>query len=254
MLKIKNLKATLSEEDLSILKGIDLEVNPGEIHVILGPNGSGKSTLGRAILGDERYEITDGSIEFDGQDFGELEPSERAQAGFFLTFQSPPEIDGVRVKEFLFAAKKSFDEDFTSSFKLKKELQKNFNDLRLPEEFIDREANLGFSGGERKKMEVASLLTLQPKLAFLDEIDSGVDIDTIRSIGTSLRAFMEDKTRSIVLVSHSDKLFQEVEATHVHIFYQGKIVKSGGKELIDEIQTEGFDSHIKAHNPLKVLQ
>lgn len=253
MLQVTNLKATLAEENLAILKGINLTINAGEIHVILGPNGSGKSTLGRVILGDERYEVNEGSIDFEGTDFLELDPSERAQAGFFLTFQSPPEIDGVSVKEFLFAAKKANDPEFTSSFKLKKQLSANFEDLRLPTEFIDREANLGFSGGERKKMEVASLLTLQPKLAFLDEIDSGVDIDTIRSIGASLRAFMQDQTRSILLVSHSDKLFDEIEATHVHIFNQGKIIKSGNKELIAEIQKNGFDAYIKSQNPLKVL-
>ena len=249
MLKIKNLHAQLEEQ--KILNGIDLTVNPGEIHVILGPNGSGKSTLGRVILGDDRYEVPNGSIEFNGSDFTELEPSERAQAGYFLSFQSPPEIDGVSVREFLFAAKKSTDPEFSSSYKFKKGLKETFTDLRLPEDFTERETNLGFSGGERKKAEVAAMLTLDPKLAFLDEIDSGVDIDTIREIGSQLRTFTEDKSKSLIIVSHSDKLLQEIKPTHVHVFLDGKVVETGGHELVEKIQSEGFDGYKNAKQEIK---
>lgn len=253
MLKITNLKAQF--EDTEILHGVDLEVGPGQIHILLGPNGSGKSTLGRVILGDSKYEQTSGNIHFDGQDFIELEPSERAQAGYFLTFQSPPELDGVSVKEFLFAAKKAHDENFSSSFKFKKGLTQTLETLRLPGEFVDREANKGFSGGERKKIEVASLLTLQPKLAFLDEIDSGIDIDTIREIGKVIREFLQDKSKSIILVTHSDKLLQEIQPTHVHIFGQGVIAESGGPELIEKVQSEGFDQYFATPNSkLNVIQ
>ena len=251
MLTIKNLCAQF--EDTKILKGVNLEVKPGETHVLLGPNGSGKSTLGRVILGDEKYKHTQGSIQFEEEDFTKLEPAERAKKGFFFTFQSPPEIDGVRVKDFLFAAKKSFEPNFRSSFKFKKELTETLQKLRLPAEFLDRETNLGFSGGERKKIEVASLLTLQPKLAFLDEIDSGIDIDTIREIGKSIRKFMKDETKALILVTHSDKLLQEIEPTHVHIFGEGRIIKSGGKELIAAIQSKGFDAHVPKKTGLKVL-
>ena len=253
MLKIENLHAVLKESKLPILKGVDLEVNAGEIHLILGPNGSGKSTLGRVILGDEKYVVSKGRIHFEGQDFSKLSPYQRAQAGFFLSFQSPPEIDGVSTKSFLFSAKKSLDPNFTSSFKLKKELKINLQNLRLPETFVEREVNVGFSGGERKKMEVVSLLTLQPKLAFLDEIDSGVDIDTIRSIGTALRSFMSETNRALVLVSHSEKLFEEIRATHIHLFHNGKIIKSGDQALLKEVQKKGFDHYIQNSSGLKVL-
>jgi Fe-S cluster assembly ATP-binding protein len=239
MLKIQNLNAQL--EDKKILNGIDLTVKPGEIHVILGPNGSGKSTLGRVLVGDENYEVSDGSIEFDGADFLELETAERAQAGFFLSFQSPPELDGVSTREFLFAAKKAMEPDFASSFKFKKSLKENLEEMRLGEEFMEREMNKGASGGERRKMEIVSLLTLNPKVAFLDEPDSGTDVDAIRAIGVALREFMEDKTKSIILVTHTEKFIKEVPPTHVHVLVKGKIVKSGGPELVDHVHQHGFD-------------
>ena len=250
MLQIQNLHARFEEK--SILKGVDLAVNAGEIHVLLGPNGSGKSTLGRLILGDDKFEMTEGAITFKGEDFTDLAPSERAGKGFFLRFQAPPEVDGVSVRQFLFAAKKSLDPEFTSSFKFKKNLQGTFEALRLPSDFTERETNLVFSGGERKKMEVASLLALAPDLAFLDEIDSGVDIDTIRSIGQSLNAFMKPE-KAIILVTHSDKLLEEITPTHVHIFTDGRIVKSGGPELIKDIQDQGFDQYQTKPEGLKVL-
>lgn len=251
MLEIKNLHAQF--EETNILNGVNLTVNPGEVHVLLGPNGSGKSTLGRVILGDEKYEKTEGSIHFKNEDFEDLEPGERAQAGFFLTFQSPPEIDGVSVKDFLFASKKAFEPEFASSFKFKKELSQTLESLRLPGEFIERETNVGFSGGERKKIEMASLMTLDPTCAFLDEIDSGIDIDTIREIGKAIRKFLEDQTKSIILVTHSDKLLEEITPTHVHIFAKGQIIKSGGNELVAEIQSEGFDKYLPKKPSLKVM-
>jgi Fe-S cluster assembly ATP-binding protein len=248
MLEIKDLKAQF--EDTAILKGVNLKINKGEVHVILGPNGSGKSTLGRVLLGDKKYKKTAGKILFTQKlaetpeilDFDNLSVSERAKAGFFLSFQSPPEIDGVSVKNFLFAAKKAQDPKFSSSFRFKKELKKHLTDLRLAEEFIEREINKGFSGGERKKIEMASLLVLKPQLAFLDEIDSGVDIDTVRKIGTKIREFLaEDESRSVILVSHSEKLLHEIKPTHVHIFCQGKITHSGGAEIIEKVNNHGFD-------------
>lgn len=244
MLKINDLHAQLSEEKTVILSGINLSVNPGELHLILGPNGSGKSTLGRVILGDENYEQTSGMVELFGENTAEMEPAERAGAGYFLSFQSPPEIDGVAVKDFLFAAKKALDPDFSSSYRFKKQLETVFELLRLPKEFIDRETNVGFSGGERKKLEVASMMVLEPKLAFLDEIDSGVDIDTIRRIGEGLRNFLEDKEKSLILVTHSDKLLQEIQPTHVHVMAQGKIVQTGDQSLAAEIQKNGFDQYL----------
>ena len=251
MLEIKNVHAQF--EDTLILNGVNLTVKPGEVHILLGPNGSGKSTLGRVILGDEKYDKTQGSIHFNGESFEDLDPNERAKSGFFFTFQSPPEIDGVSVKDFLFAAKKALHPEFTSSFKFKRGLQETLEDLRLPAEFIDRETNLGFSGGERKKVEMASLITLNAQCAFLDEIDSGIDIDTIRQIGKTLRAFLSDESKSVIIVTHSDKLIEELNPTHVHIFGNGQILKSGGPELVKEIQNHGFDAHVKRESSLNVL-
>lgn len=252
MLKIQNLVAKL--EDKEILKGIDLTVNPGEVHVILGPNGSGKSTLGRVLLGDEKYECTDGEIDFFGEKFSELEPAERAQKGFFLSFQAPPELDGVSAKDFLFAAKKAIDPETTSSFKFKKTLSENLEKVHLGEEFLSREMNKGASGGERRKMEMASLMTLDPKVAFLDEIDSGIDIDARKAIGASLREFLKDTSKSLILVTHTEKFLEEIEPTHVHVLVHGKVVKSGGKEVIEYIHENGFQEFLPKRRGLKMVK
>lgn len=247
MLDVKNLHAHYTDEDgnqTEILKGVDFEVKPGEVHVILGPNGSGKSTFGRVLLGDSKYEVSDGDVNFFGENFLEMEADLRARSGFFLSFQSPPEVDGVSVREFLFAAKKSLEPDFSSSFRFKKGLEKSLENLRLGKEFSDREIHKGCSGGERKKIEMASLLQLDSKLAFLDEIDSGVDIDTIRAIGRGIAQFLEDSSKALVLVTHSEKLLAEIEPTHVHIFCGGKVARSGGKEIIEQVHRDGFDAFL----------
>jgi Fe-S cluster assembly ATP-binding protein len=250
MLTIKNLHAQF--EGNPILQGVDLAVSPGEIHVILGPNGSGKSTLGRVILGDETYEKTAGSIEFLGEDFLAKSIEERARAGFFLSFQSPPALDGVSVRSFLFAAKKAQQPDFSSSFRFKKNLEQNLETLRLGRDFSDREINKGFSGGERKKIEMASMLMLDPSLVFLDEIDSGVDVDTVNAIARVFDAWFsgtksEEKTpgKSAIIVSHSEKLLEKIRPTHVHIFCHGRIIRSGGSEMIERVHLEGFDAYLK---------
>ena len=242
MLEIKDLRAEFEGQE--ILKGVDLKVHAGEIHVILGPNGSGKSTLGKVLLGEKKYKVTSGEILFENQNFLDLSISERAKLGYFLSFQNPPEIDGVDLTTFLFAAKKSVDEDFKSQFKLKKALKKYLKEVRLDEVFLEREVHVGCSGGERKKIEMVSLLTLDPKLAFLDEIDSGVDVDTVRDIAKVLRNFTEDKTKSLIIVSHSEKLLDLIKPTHVHIFCHGKILKSGGAEIIESVHKDGFDAYM----------
>lgn len=253
MLKLTNLHATLEEEQKDILKGIDLFVQPGEVHVILGPNGSGKSTLGRVLLGDERYEVS-GDIIFNGESWEEKEPNERAQDGFFLSFQSPPELDGVSAKDLLYAAKKAVDDNAPSAFRFKKTLKALLEEMRLGEDFLDREMNKGASGGERRKMEIVSMLSLDPTCAFLDEIDSGIDVDAMQAIAKAMNAFIEDKTKSVILVSHTEKLLQLIPPTHAHILVDGKIIKSGGPELVEEIHKNGFDAYLPKKKGLNVIK
>lgn len=238
MLEITNLHTQF--EDKPILRGLNVKVGKGEIHAILGPNGSGKSTLGRVILGDEKYSKTKGKIVFNGKDFDDLNPAERAQEGFFLSFQSAPELDGVSAKDLLLAAKKAQDEKFASSFRLKKELSENLKKLHLSDEFVNREVHKGASGGERRKLEMASLLTLDAKLAFLDEIDSGIDVDAMKAIAESIKEFMDRGDRSIIVVSHTEKLLELIQPTHFHVLCNGGIVTSGGKEIMEKVHQCGF--------------
>ncbi len=238
MLKIKNLCAQF--EDKELLKGINIEIKKGEIHALLGPNGSGKSTLGRVILGDKKYNVTKGSIEFEKQDFLKLDPADRAKAGFFLSFQSPPELDGVNANDFLFAAKKAVNPEFHSSFRFKKALSGHFEDLHLDEEFMNREVNKGASGGERRKMEIASLLSLDGKLAFLDEIDSGLDVDGTARAAKAIQEFVRNGDKALMLISHTEKLLDLVQPTHFHILCNGEIIQSGGRELMEKVHKCGF--------------
>ena len=239
MLKIKNLG--VEKDGKKILNGVNLEVKKGEIHAILGPNGGGKSTLGRAILGDENYEISDGEIFFSGKNVQNFSPDERARMGFFLSFQSPPVLEGVSGLELLFAAKKNSDpKNFSSRFRFQKALQKNLAQVRLSSDFSAREMNAGASGGERKKMEMASLLALDPACAFLDEIDSGVDVDSISAIAEGFYDWFSDE-KSAILVSHSEKLLQKIKPHFVHILCSGRVAHSGGIELLEQVHEEGFE-------------
>lgn len=238
MLHIQNLSAHVAEQ--TILNDISLSVLPGEIHVIIGPNGAGKSTLGQVLLGNPKFSISNGSITFQGEDFLSLEPHERAQKGFFMTFQTPPEIDGISLKEVLFGAKKSQNPEFHSSFRFKKALLQELEHMQLSPEFLERDLNKNASGGEKKKLEIVALSTLQPTLAFLDEIDSGVDVDALESIAQRIQDFMSQEGKSIIVVSHTEKLLKRLSPTHVHVLIQGTIRKSGDANLIAEIHQKGF--------------
>jgi len=244
MLKVTNLKASVidsSEKNIPILRDINFSVDAGEFHLILGVNGSGKSTFGKVLLGSSQYKQTGGSITFLEEEISEKETFERAQMGLFLSHQSPPSLDGISAKEILRAADKASDHKRTL-FTFKKSFKESLASSGLSSDFIERELNVGASGGERKKMEIASLLTIGAKLAFLDEIDSGLDVDALKMISKGINKFAENKENSVILVSHSETILKYVKPTHVHVFCGGRIIVSGGMELAEKIHKEGYES------------
>lgn len=241
MLKVNNLHVSVDGKD--ILKGLSLEVAPGEVHAIMGPNGSGKSTLGHVLAGRPGYEITEGSIEFEGKDIAELETEERARLGIFLAFQYPVEIPGVSNMEFLKASVDAVREerglealDAVSFMKQAREACKAAN---LPAEFLKRGVNEGFSGGEKKRNELIQMMLLEPKLCVMDETDSGLDIDALQVVAAGVNA-MRSEERGFVLVTHYQRLLNFIEPDHVHVLANGRIVKSGDKSLALELEERGY--------------
>lgn len=242
MLKIKNLKANIDGKE--ILHGINLEVNPGEIHAIMGPNGSGKSTLASVIAGKEDFEVTEGSIEFDGKDLLEMDPHERAQAGVFLAFQYPIEIPGVTNANFLKTSmneiRKSRGEDPVDSMSFLKTLREKAALVEMDQSFLSRAVNQGFSGGEKKRNEIFQMAMLEPKLAVMDETDSGLDIDALQIVAKGVNKLRTDKN-AFVMITHYQRLLNFIVPDFVHVLQGGKIVKSGGKELALELEEKGYD-------------
>ncbi|MDD4190380.1 MAG: Fe-S cluster assembly ATPase SufC [Mangrovibacterium sp.] len=242
MLTIKNLR--VSVEGMEILKGINLSVKPGEVHAIMGPNGSGKSTLGNVLAGREDYEVTEGDVGFMGEDLLEMAPEDRARKGLFLSFQYPVEIPGVPMVNFL---KTSVNEhrkykglapltasEFLKLMREKKEL------LHLDSQLTNRSVNEGFSGGEKKKNEIFQMAMLEPKLAILDETDSGLDIDALKIVAEGVNA-LRDPLHSVIVITHYQRLLDYIIPDFVHVLYQGRIVKSAGKELALELEEKGYD-------------
>ena len=241
MLKIENLHASV--EGKEILRGLSLEIGSGEVHAIMGPNGSGKSTLGHVLAGRPGYEVTGGSVTFKGKDLLDLDTEERARAGIFLAFQYPVEIPGVSNMEFLKAAVDAVREtrdqeplDAVSFMKLAREASKTAD---LPADFLKRGVNEGFSGGEKKRNELIQMMLLEPQLCLLDETDSGLDIDALQVVAKGVNA-MRAAERSFVLVTHYQRLLEFVEPDKVHVLADGRIVRSGGKELALELESRGY--------------
>ena len=242
MLKINNLHARV--EDKEILKGINLEVNPGEVHAIMGPNGSGKSTLASVIAGKEDFEVTEGSIFLDGEDLEDAAPEERAHKGVFLSFQYPVEIPGVSVTNFMKTAinesrKAKGLEDMPANEMLKLIREKS-ELLEIDRKFLSRSLNEGFSGGEKKRNEIFQMAMLDPKLAILDETDSGLDIDALRIVANGVNK-LKSKDNAVIVITHYQRLLDYIVPDYVHVLHNGKIVKSGTKELAFELEEKGYD-------------
>jgi Fe-S cluster assembly ATP-binding protein len=242
MLKIKNLQASVG--DKSILKGINLEIKPGEVHAIMGPNGSGKSTLASVIAGKEDYEVTNGEIFFEGEDINELAAEERAHKGIFLSFQYPVEIPGVSVTNFMKTAinetrKAKGLEDMPAKDMLKL-IREKAELLEIDRKFLSRSLNEGFSGGEKKRNEIFQMAMLEPKLAILDETDSGLDIDALRIVANGVNK-LKSKDNAVLVITHYQRLLDYIVPDFVHVLYKGRIVKSGTKELAHELEEKGYD-------------
>lgn len=237
-LKIENLHVSI--DDKEILKGINLEVNTGEFHALMGPNGNGKSTLLSTIMGHPKYTVTEGSITLDGQDVLSMSVDERSRAGLFLGMQYPSEIPGVTNSDFLKAAINARQEKPISLLKFIRTLERNIEELEMNENLAHRYLNEGFSGGEKKRNEILQMKLLNPKFALLDEIDSGLDVDALRVVSKAINSMRSDSF-GCMMVSHYQRLFELVPPSHVHVLVNGKIVLSGGVELIEKIDNEGYE-------------
>jgi Fe-S cluster assembly ATP-binding protein len=242
MLSISNLQARVESKE--ILKGINLEIKPGEVHAIMGPNGSGKSTLASVLAGRDTFEVTGGSVEFNGKDLLELAPEERAAEGIFLAFQYPIEIPGVTTINFLKTAlnqiRKYHGKDPLDAAEFLKLMKEKAKTVKIDDQLLRRSLNEGFSGGEKKRNEIFQMAMLEPTLAILDETDSGLDIDALRIVADGVNQ-LRSKDRSFVVVTHYQRLLDYIVPDYVHVLYKGRIVKSGTKELALELEEKGYD-------------
>ena len=239
LLNIKDLKVNVGEKE--ILKGVDLTINENETHVLMGPNGTGKSTLGYAVMGNPKYEITGGSITFKGEDITGLAVNERAKKGIFLSFQTPIEIPGVTLSGFIRSGLERKTGKRIRFFEFKKKLAETMELLNMDPSYGDRDLNVGFPGGEKKKAEILQMLMLEPSLAILDETDSGLDVDAVRTVSKGISLYKERCQGSLIIITHSTRILQSLTVDKAHVMEKGVIVKNGGAELVDEINEKGFE-------------
>lgn len=249
LLKIRDVHASIGQK--AILNGLNLEINTGETHVIMGPNGSGKSTLANVIMSNPKFEMTQGQIEFNGEDITEIEVEERAAKGLFMAFQYPREIAGVQLDRFLYLAYQNImkarhgdDVELMSVFDFNKKLESEMEQLSMKKEFAQRSLNQGFSGGEKKKAEMLQLGILEPTLAILDETDSGLDVDALKIVSEAVNRF-KNESKSVLIVTHYQRILQYVKPDFVHVMVDGKIVKSGGADLAKDLEEQGYERYLK---------
>ena len=242
-LSIRDLHVSVQTESgpKEILKGVDLELNSNETHAIMGPNGSGKSTLAYALAGHPKYEITSGTVTLDGEDITEMSPDERARAGLFLAMQYPVEVPGVTVTNFLRSAKTAIDGEAPKLRTWTKELSGAMKDLRVAPAIAARNVNEGFSGGEKKRHEILQMEMLKPRFAILDETDSGLDVDALRIVSEGVNRAKEKTDVGIMLITHYTRILQYITPDRVHVLYNGRVAESGGPELAERLENEGYD-------------
>lgn len=247
-LEIKNLHVTVDTEQgtKEILRGVDLVINSGESHAIMGPNGSGKSTLAYTIAGHPKYTVTQGEILLDGEDVLEMSVDERARAGLFLAMQYPVEIPGVSVSNFLRTAKTAIDGEAPALRTWIKDVKGAMENLKMDSSFTERNVNEGFSGGEKKRHEILQLELLRPKIAVLDETDSGLDVDALKVVSEGVNRAKQDNDFGLLLITHYTRILKYIKPDFVHVFVAGKVAEQGGPELADRLEAEGYDRYVKA--------
>ena len=242
LLEIQNLHVNVADKE--ILHGIDLVVGAGETHVIMGPNGAGKSTLGHAMMGNPAYEITEGKVLFDGKDMTEESATDRAKAGMFLSFQNPIEVPGISLSNFIRNALDQRTGKRARLWEFRKSLEKKMALLGMDKSYADRDLNVGFSGGEKKKAEILQLLMLNPSLAILDETDSGLDVDAVRIVSEGVREFQQSGDGALVIITHSTRILEALKVDYTHILVGGKLIRTGDAGLVDEINRDGFEKYV----------
>lgn len=240
LLEIKDLYANAEEKE--ILKGLNLKINKGEIHVIMGPNGAGKSTLANVILNNPEYKKIKGEINFEGENITDLSTDKIAKKGVFMSFQSPEEIPGISVTNFLKTAKNKIQDKPVKIFELREDIKKYVEELNMNPKLVDRNLNVGFSGGEKKKNEILQMLVLNPKLAILDETDSGLDVDALKAVSKGINLF-KNSDNAVLIITHNNRILENLNVDYVHVLMNGKIVKTGGYELAMQIQENGFSKY-----------
>ncbi len=247
-LEIKNLHVSVETDQgkKQILRGVDLTINSGETHAVMGPNGSGKSTLAYSIAGHPKYEVTDGEILLDGEDVLAMSVDERARAGLFLAMQYPVEVPGVSVSNFLRTAKTAIDGETPKLREWVGDLKKAMNDLRMDSDFTERNVNEGFSGGEKKRHEILQMELLKPKIAILDETDSGLDVDALKVVSEGVNRAKTNTGLGLLLITHYTRILRYIEPDFVHVFVAGKVAEQGGPELAERLEAEGYDRYLKA--------
>ena len=238
LLEVKDLHVCAAEKE--ILHGVNLSLGRDETHVLMGPNGTGKSTLGYAITGNPAYEVTNGSILFEGEDITDMPVNERARRGIFLSFQNPLEVPGVTLSNFIRSALENKSGNRLRLWDFKKKLAQTMELLEMDESYAQRDLNVGFSGGEKKKAEILQMLMLEPKLAILDETDSGLDVDAVRIVSRGVQLYRERQHGTVLIITHSTRILEALTVDRTHVMENGVIVKDGGAELVDQINREGF--------------